>query len=205
MSRRIPSTHALRWLASRWVWGLAGAGSGATSVAILMAWGRVFPTSGMGSELQALVPGMVFGLVVGTLGHVARPLGEWRVAFFCVVSTVAHHLAVRLAPGFKAASTLILAGMAAGALGAFLLGAASVLVFPGRAWPWHVVAFTAAGAAFGVLLDPALRVQGGHEWGLAILYVPWQAAVALVASFRLVSPPSHPPSSRGPFKGPAQE
>ena len=100
--------------------------------------------------------------------------------FRSVVSTLAHHLAVKLATGFKSEAHIAVAGISAGALGAFLLGLAAVVLFRPASWVRHLMAFTVTGAVFGCLLTPALRADG---WGLLILYVPWQAAVAFVASF----------------------
>lgn len=180
----------------RAAWLAAGAGGGAASVGILVAWSSMFPASGVGPDLHAVVPGLVFGLVVGALVHAARPVPAWRVTTLVVVSTVAHHLAVQLAQGFKSSSNMVAAGVTAGTAGAFLLGSAALVLFPARSGLRRLGAITMSGAALGSLLDPALRMQGGQEWGIMVLYVPWQAGVAFALSFVLAPrapamPPGH--------------
>lgn len=172
------------WSRRRVTWLLCGAGSGATSTVLIQALALMPAWAGVAGRLQVLVPGIVFGLVVGMLAHASARREGWRIGTFVLASTLAHHLAVRLAQDAKVPGEVTGAGFVAGAMGAFLCGTVAAGLFPARGWMPRLAAITLAGACLGaLLLGPAIKSDG---WGLLILYVPWQAGVAFAASFQVV-------------------
>jgi hypothetical protein len=133
----------------------------------------------------SLLPGLVFGLVIGALlhrhGKISLSVHVWYaiasgVAYFC-----AFHVAVRtflnLPHTFGTLPDMILSGILAGLVGSLLLGliAMRLLKAPGRTLlrlPLFV------GSAAGALLG--LTEQDHTQWGWTYLafFVLWQAAYA---------------------------
>jgi len=163
-------------------WLAAGAAGGVISVAIPFAISRLVPNH---PEWPiAVIPGLVFGLLLGALLHLSGPRPAWRIATYGVASTIAHHLAYAMALGFTKETPGWQVGLASGSLGAATLAVSAALLFPAARTVLHVGTITVLGALAGTLLHPALRATwAGTEWSLLILYVPWQAAVALASSF----------------------
>lgn len=128
--------------------------------------------------------GIVFGVFIGVylvriglatatraMGFALCSMASWMIAF---------HSAKWLADGLNPG--LILAGIAAGLLGAGLLAISIAVLFPYFRRRRLVVRTTLVGGVFGLLLWPAL------EWNMVVvLLAPWQAAFALC--FALGFPP----------------
>ena len=141
----------------------------------------------MRDDWLILGPGCVFGMTLGLLAHATGPRQGWRVASLVLASTGAHHLAVRMAVSMASSDGANArgVGMLVGALGALGVGTAATALFPSRGWARSLALVAMTGGILGMLMQAV--VQGSAlPWGYLILYVPWQAAVALAASFLLV-------------------
>jgi hypothetical protein len=148
-----------------------------------------------------VLPGLVFGLVIGFLWHRRGRVSHLGVLGYAIASSVAHLAAFEFAlhtfdrwPGFTENLALALSGIIAGLIGCCILGTAVVFLLR--------VPFRSAlgvpvlvGAALGVLL-PLINLSGDRMGlGWLLFYVLWQGGYA-ASSARLV------PSSMAMAPGP---
>lgn len=156
-----------------------GALTGATAAGILVAvdfqWASLY-----------VLPGLVFGLVFGTLLLRLRLLRLGRAALYCAAATLANAAAVVTAmqsldtvEAIVGAGRLALAlsGSIAGAVGGGLLAVAMIPPLRIAQWPRLVAAGAVLGMALPLLID-------GREIGTFAFYLIWQAgyAAALAAT-----------------------
>lgn len=145
---------------------------------------------------QLLLPGMWFGLVTGALAWRFGSRGFLGAALSLVVTWIGWQLAVqagiatfhRLETVTTAENVkLVLAGMAAGGVGALVAFLGVRATVPFRRTLLALLATAGVGAAFGLLLVVSTTRQSA---GL-LLYATWQPAVvgimAMFANSRLVS------------------
>jgi hypothetical protein len=148
--------------------------------------------SAPGLGVYMVLAGLWFGLVVA--------LGLWRsgrqnglaLAATVIATWIAWEIAVNIAMqivgGGRDSSELLYyaAGIASGAVGAFLTWAGAAWARPLRN-PRAAALITAAGALFGLLLPWSLTPDLP-----ALLFVPWQAAVAAAFGWLLHQRPTQP-------------
>jgi hypothetical protein len=160
-----------------------------------VAWGLTMLTSGgvyaahlRGTTIEvsalSLLPGLVFGLIVGLLWHRRGIAPFASMLGYAFASTVAYFLAFNLAINvFDRLSdvsaenvALIISGVCAGLLGSFLLGIATKHLLPGRDAPvWRLPVLV--GSAAGALL-PLINVFNDWNGGFLLFLVSWQGAYA---------------------------
>jgi len=138
-----------------------------------------------------VLPGLIFGLVIGFLWHRRGMISRWGVLGYAVASAVAHFVAFEFAlhtfdqwPGISENLALALSSIIAGFIGCCLLGTAVffLLRVPLRSALGVPVL---VGAALGVLL-PLINLNDDRMGlGWLFFYVLWQGGYA-ASSVRLV-------------------
>jgi len=137
-----------------------------------------------------IAPGATFGVVFGAVLYALRLASVRRAAMFAVASELSWYVAYWFALSLfewigntlrNAEGKLLLIGLAAGLLGAMLLGGAGAALFPWlRVWP-RLLFLAFCGAATGMLL--------GLDWGKGYpLFIAWQGTFAL--GLALAFPPA---------------
>jgi hypothetical protein len=126
-----------------------------------------------------LIPGVVFGLIVG-LALLRRSLaGPGRYGAYVAASTVSYFAAVTLAMEVRAdiMDSNLLIGMAAGLFGSASLTGLSALMFPFVRKLWPCLLMLGAGCLLGGLL--ALPMEGEDSFlNWLVFYAAWQAGYA---------------------------
>lgn len=140
-----------------------------------------------GFPFYFVAPGLIFGVVFGTVLWLGRLLGPVRAAIYAVAAALSHAAAIFTALrlvgplrdhfGLHDLPALIVCGVVAGALGGGLLTAVTRALAPIRPWPLPAL----AGALMGALL---VAIDGG-EPGLFAFYMLWQAGYAACLAFTL--------------------
>lgn len=160
---------------------MLGAASGAVATSLLHGLFAIFqrPSYDITDWLQisptTLLPGFVFGLIVGFALHRRGTAGLGRAAAYTVAATLSYFAAVTLAVAIQRdIGSMIVTGMIAGLLGAACLTAVGAWLFPFQRRTTPIVLMVAAGCVLGALLV----FFGDSWWGPFLLYVPWQAAYA---------------------------
>lgn len=163
-----------------WQYGLAGLICGTVTTGVAL------QADGAGRHL----PGLIFGLGMGWLLEMQRDKSESRLKYsiylaaFIGLSTTSYLMAVEIArrlydllPSGLAAERLAICGFVAGLFGAAKLTAVVQLtrLRAMSRWQWAVCPLT--GAVFGLLLVPCFQLP--DHIGPALLYIPWQTAVAM--------------------------
>jgi hypothetical protein len=134
-----------------------------------------------GQRFAWVVPGVAFGVILGAmlfLLHVAR---LWQAALFAAASEASWYAAYWFALTLfewigntlpNAEGKMVVIGLAAGAIGAALLGSATAALFPWlRSWR-RLLGLVLLGGVTGMLL--------GVDWGKGYpLFMAWQGAFAL--------------------------
>jgi hypothetical protein len=172
-----------------WHWGLLGALSGAiaTVVIYIPLWLGINETLELslnagGFDItispMSLVPGLVFGLIVG---HALRREGLAHgagYAIYIAAAGLSYFLAVQLTLNVLVdlLQNIILIGVAAGAFGAALLAAATAALIPDFRRRKPMIAMVLAGAVLGAALFFA--ISNDHFLGWLLLFAPWQAGYA---------------------------
>ena len=125
-----------------------------------------------------LLPGVVFGLIVGFALHRRGAAGLGRVAAYTVAAILAYFAAVTLALAIGRGNfDMVVIGLIAGLFGAACLAALGAWLFPFQRRAKPIVLMVAAGCLLGALLP--LWTEGGDAWWKPfLLYVPWQAGYA---------------------------
>jgi hypothetical protein len=139
-----------------------------------------------------VLPGLIFGLVIGFLWHRRNMSSPRGVLGYALASTLAYFLAFEFAlhtfdrwPGMSENLSLALSGIIAGLIGCCVLGIATAFLFRisyQSALGLPVLMGTAAGALLPLInLDDA--------WGVSwlVFYVLWQGAYA-ASLVRLMQP-----------------
>ncbi len=177
----LPSDHASR-VAKRAVavFAALGAASG-TTACIVVTYGprwQLGPVSWLNLNPISVMPGLVFGLIIGFLLYRRRLARPWRYAAYVAASTVAYLGAYTLATAVlaDALNSAALAGMIAGLFGAALLTGATVLLFPFTRKTVPCVLMLASGCGFGALLEITLAKDA--ILNAVLLFAPWQAGYA---------------------------
>jgi len=135
-----------------------------------------------GIDDLTLLPGIVFGIVIG--GALGRHgiAGPARIGLYALAATAANFAATNLAYMLADGWHGLAIGMVAGALGAFLLTAATLALFPACRRAGPAALMVASGAMLGMLLSVTLylidRDTVSAYLGLLVLYAPWQGAYA---------------------------
>lgn len=159
---------------------LLGAVSGATASAIaeLIPVGIILTRSLGPAEFDlsvgSLVPGFVFGVVVGAALVWEGAANPWQFAAYVVASTLSCLAAINLAINLvDRIDSLIVIGVIAGTFGSASLTGASALMFRflRRSRPWLML--LAVGGVLGALLVDPLEF-----WWLLALFTLWQAGYA---------------------------
>ena len=173
-----------------------------------VAWGLITLTgalSAQGSYLSRLkggneigiyevrvLPGVIFGLVIGFLWHRRNMVSPRGMLGYTIASGLAYFLAFEFAlrtfdqwPGMSEDLALALSGSIAGLIGCCVLGVATVFLLR--------VPYQSAlglpvlvGTAAGVLL-PLINLDDGSGVGWLVFYVLWQGAYA-ASLVRLMQP-----------------
>src|SRR5262249_42751399 len=128
----------------------------------------------------SLVPGLVFGVVIGLALHRRRLTSLLQIGIYALAATAsnfaAYNLATHLAD-FGGMLRLTWIRLLAGLLGPACLTVLSLPMFPFiRHWR-PCLLMLLAGLLLGGLLSIALRM-GSFPFGLLALYGPWQAGYA---------------------------
>lgn len=170
-----------------------GAASGAVATGLLHGIFAIFsdPRYSITDWLQispaTLLPGFVFGLVVGYALHRRGSDGLGRVTAYTVAATLSYFAAVTLALAIRQSiGNLIVTGMIAGLFGAAWLTALAAWMFPFQRRAVPCVLMLAAGCLLGALVD----YYDNSWWGPFVLYVPWQAGYAAAMATALPLSPS---------------
>jgi len=127
---------------------------------------------------MSLVPGLVFGLIVGNALRREGLASGWGYAIYIAAAGLSYFLAVQLTLNVLVdlLENIILVGVAAGAFGAALLTAATAALIPDFRRPMPLIAMILAGAVLGAALY--LAIAGNHFLGWLLLFAPWQAGYA---------------------------
>lgn len=172
-----------------WHWGLLGALSGAiATVAIFVPlWLGINKSLELSLNVggfdillspMSLVPGLVFGLIVGhALRREGLALGG-RYVIYIAAAGLSYFLAVQLTliVLVDLLENIVLVGVAAGAFGATLLAAATAALIPDFRRRKPLIAMILSGAALGATLY--LAIAGNHFLGWLLMFAPWQAGYA---------------------------
>lgn len=176
--------------------GVLGMISGAVAWGVIMLsdgadLGRMKGGEQIGIFEVRVLPGLIFGLVIGSLWHRRGMISRRGVLGYAVASGVAHFVAVEFAlhtfdrwPGISENLALALSGIIAGFIGCCVLGTA---VFFLLRVPFRTALGVPVlvGTALGVLL-PLINVGGDRmALGWLFFYVLWQGGYA-ASSVRLV-------------------
>lgn len=126
----------------------------------------------------SVAPGLVFGLV---LGYALRREGltpGGRYAAYIAAAGLSYFITVQLTLGIliDMLDDVILVGVAAGALGAALLAAATAALIPDFRQSRPMIAMVLAGAILGAALFVAISSESIFGW--LVLFAPWQAGYA---------------------------
>ena len=169
-----------------WLW--VGALSGIASVGAIFWFATI-----VDRDLEFFLPGLVYGVLISILFFFQIKRCFWRSISLICVSTVAHYVAFQTAVysseylgynggnGFSA--KLAVSGSVAGAIGAAILGAAIVVLYPLAAWQKILTQIIGVGAIFGTLLFFVFGIgQRTSYLSCSLLYVPWQAAISYCLS-----------------------
>jgi len=170
-------------------WALLGALSGgiATVAIFIPQWLGInnslessFNVGGFDISLSpmSLVPGLVFGLIVGNALRREGLAPGGRYAIYIAAAGLSYFLAVQLTFNvlIDLLDNIILIGVAAGTFGAALLAAATAALIPDFRRRKPLIAMVLAGAILGAALYFA--VAGNHFFGWLLLFAPWQAGYA---------------------------
>jgi hypothetical protein len=139
------------------------------------------PPGDFGLAAIFLVPGLVFGVIIGSALYLGGWLRPWRVPAWILFATLGHFAAVVCVTGhtwrLQAAlplteqSAIAIASALGGALGAGILAGANRFLVPGAGW----IAPTLVGA----VLSPLVLLHDlGPILGRLVFYVIWQAGYA---------------------------
>lgn len=173
--------------------GFAGLISGALSATAISA---LPPSSDLRLLALFFAPGLVFGLIFAPLlasGGWLRPVGVMLWIFFAtlghaIAATCLTVLSRQLQDVLALAEwvAIVLAAIAAGALGSGILTGATRFLVPGS----RVLAPTAVGALLGATVQPLLDAE---LLGRFVFYMIWQAgyAAALGAALAVARPRVH--------------
>lgn len=182
-----PNTSARRGRAGTVVgYGLLGAASGATAaltVEVLPGSLEAKPLSWLLLTPGSLIPGLVFGLVIGAGLYRRGLIGPAGFAAYTGASTVSYLAAFTLAAQVLLTAfpdTHVVIGVLAGLFGSICLTGLSLPLLPflGRVRP--CLGLLAAGAALGALLPLATREHGVSA--VVLFFALWQGGYAAVLS-----------------------
>jgi hypothetical protein len=167
-----------------------GAISGAMSATTVIPF---TPPGDFGLAAIFLVPGLVYGVIIGSALYLGGWLRPWRVPAWILFATLGHVVAVVCVTGLtwrlQAAlplteqSAIAIAAALGGALGGGILAGANRWLVPGAG-------FIAPTIVAGILGPLVLLHDAGPILGRLVFYVIWQAAYATALVFAL------PPWSR---------
>ena len=134
---------------------------------------------GLSFSPLSVAPGLVFGLV---LGHALRREGlasGGRYAAYVLAAGLSYFGTVQITFNIliEMLDNVILIGVAAGAIGAALLAAATAVLIPDFRRRRPMIAMILAGAALGAALFFAIS-SSEHFFGWLLLFAPWQAGYA---------------------------
>lgn len=135
---------------------------------------------GVGFNDFSLIPGLVFGVVIGLALHHRRLASVSQIGIYTSAATASNFAAFNLATNLNGGTGILdltWIGMIAGLLGAACLTVLSLPIFPfSRHWR-PCLLMVLAGLLLGGLLGVAL-LKEIDPFGLLILYGPWQAGYA---------------------------
>ncbi len=133
-------------------------------------WLQLFPWS--------LVPGLVFGLLIGFALYRGGLLVVWSYVAFAVASTLSYLAAFTLAVQVlaDAIDSMLAVGLVAGLFGSACLTAFSVLVIPVVRQTKSCLLMLLAGCLLGGLLQIPDEIDGLLSW--MFFYAAWQAGYA---------------------------
>ncbi len=142
---------------------LLGAVSGSVATTLM----QVFPKTG-------LLPGLVFGLIIGLALYRGGHAGPRTFAAYVAASTVSYlatlYLAIRI---YEYLAPMWPTGMIAGLFGSACLTGLAAWMFPFVRKFRPIALMLVAGCLLGALLG----IGGGFWWGL-VFYAAWQAGYA---------------------------
>lgn len=126
----------------------------------------------------SLAPGLVFGLILGYVLRREGLVSGGRYAAYIVTAGLSYFVAVQMALNILIAilDNIILVGIAAGAIGATLLAAATAALIPDYRHSRPMIAMILSGTALGATLFFAISSE--HFFGWLLLFAPWQAGYA---------------------------
>lgn len=126
----------------------------------------------------SILPGLVFGLLAGRLLAMRGMLAARRYWAYVAVSTLSYFVTVQVTLDLfiDLTDNMFTVGIAAGALGAALLTAATALLSAVPLRPRSAAAMILAGAVFGAGLY--IPLGWNHFIGWLLLFAPWQSAYA---------------------------
>ena len=139
------------------------------------------PRLGAGDGLAVMdlsvIPGLVFGGVIGLFLYRQRLATVLRVVLYAAAATVANFVATNLALIVEGGSNIepLWMGFIAGFTGAACLTVLSLPILPFARRLRSCALMLAAGCLLGGLLQVAL---GSEDYGFLVLYAAWQAGYA---------------------------
>lgn len=170
-------------------WALLGALSGtlATLTIFIPRWLNFYEAlegnigiAGMDLSLSplSLAPGLVFGLIVGHALRRAGLMPGVRYVAYVAAAGLSYFVTVQVTLSIliDLLDNVILIGIAAGAIGAALLAAATAAMIPDFRYRTPMIAMILAGAILGAALFFAISSE--HFFGWFLLFAPWQAGYA---------------------------
>lgn len=126
-----------------------------------------------------LVPGLLFGMIVGLFLSVRNLARPWQVFAYIAGATVANFVATNFAAGMvEAIDSALVLGMLAGLIGSGCLTGLSLLLFSFARRPLLCLLMLAAGTLLGGLLEFAVEDTSAYGLGFLVLYGAWQAGYA---------------------------
>jgi hypothetical protein len=126
----------------------------------------------------SLAPGLVFGLVLGYALRREGLMPGGRYAVYILAAGLSYFVTVQVTLNVLTdmLDNIILIGVAAGAIGAALLAAATAALIPDFQQRRPMIAMILAGATIGATLFFAISSEQFFGWFL--LFAPWQAGYA---------------------------
>lgn len=125
-----------------------------------------------------LAPGLVFGLILGQALRRRGLMPGGRYAAYIAAAGLSYFVTVQvtLTILIDMLDNIVLIGVAAGAIGAALLAAATAALIPDFRHRRPMIAMILAGAVLGAALFFAISSE--HFFGWFLLFAPWQAGYA---------------------------